>query len=257
MSGWVIALIIFGIVFLIPLIMYIAVLRDKKTESNQAIENYKNKIQEFKINTVKVDNNFNEVKELELVKKVEDSLIKKDTVKVNTLNLLIYSKKVLNVKLLSNKQSHVNGNSSGYNSYAGLFSSRYNQGISLGGSLGSSHINMNYDFNIQEGNENLGDNDFNFIKSLLGDQYSQLLFKRDWYVVSVDELPENYEDILKRKKDGAISKINTMSKEGKLSLTACEKIYSGLENSIASIIENKQYYYHKPTGLILEVNYDL
>ena len=206
MSGWIIALIIFGIGFLIPLIMYIAVLRGEKTESNQAIENYKNKIQRFKINTIKVDNNFNEAKELELVKKVEDSLIKKDTLKVNTLNLLIYSKKVLN---------------------------------------------------IQRRNENLGDIDFNFIKSLLGDQYSQLLFKRDWYVISVDELRENYEDILKRKKDGAISKINTMSKEGGLSLTACEKIYSDLENSIASIIENKQYYYHKPTGLILEVNYDL
>lgn len=135
MSGWIIALIIFGIGFLIPLIMNIAVLRYKKTESNQAIENYKNKIQEFKfkINTVKVNNNFNEVKELELVKKVEDSLIKKDTLKVNTLNLLIYSKKVLN-----NKQSYVKEDSF-----------RYNQGVSLGESLGSSHINMNYDFNIQ------------------------------------------------------------------------------------------------------------
>ena len=48
-----------------------------------------------------------------------------------------------------------------------------------------------------------------------------------------------------------------MSKEGELSLMACEKIYSNLENSITSIIKNRQYYYHKPTGLILEVNYDL
>ena len=252
MSGWIIALIVFVGAFLISLMIYVLWLLDQITKSNQAIENYKNKIQEFKINTIKVDNNFNEVKELELVKKVEHSLIKKDIVKVNTLNLLIYSGKVL-----SNKQSYVGGNSSGYNSYAGLFSSRYNQGVSLGGSLGSSHINMNYDFNIQEGNENLGDNDFNFIKSLLGDQYGQLLFKRDWYVVSIDELPEDYEDILKRKKDEALSKIDTMSKKSELSLMACEKIYSGLENSIASIIKNKQYYYHKPTGLILEVNYDL
>ena len=253
MPGWVIALIVVVGLLFIALFLYVC--------SSEAIygnsddwENYKNKIQEFKINTIKLGNNFNEVKELELVKKVEDGLIKKDIVKVNTLNLLIYSGKVLNVKLLSNKQSYVRGNSSGYNSYAGIFSSYYNQG----GSLGSSYINMNYDFNIQEGNENLGDNDFNFIKSLLGDQYSQLLFKRDWYVVSVDELPEDYEDILKRKKDEAISKIDTISKEGEFTLTVLYKeIYSDLENSITPIIKNRQYYYHKPTGLILEVNYDL
>ena len=209
MSGWIIALIVVVGLLFIALFLYVCSSEAIYGNSDD-LENYKNKIQEFKINTIKVDNNFNEVKELELVKKVEDSLIKKDIVKVNTLNLLIYSGKVL-----SNKQSYVGGN------------------------------------------ENLGDNDFNFIKSLLGDQYGQLLFKRDWYVVSICELPEDYEDILKRKKDEAISKINTMSKKGELSLMACEKIYSNLENSITSIIKNRQYYYHKPTGLILEVNYDL
>ena len=210
MSGWVIALIVVVGLLFIALFLYVCS-REAIYGNSDDWENYKNKIQEFKINTIKVDNNFNEVKELELVKKVEDSLIKKDIVKVNTLNLLIYSGKVL-----SNKQSYVGGN------------------------------------------ENLGDNDFNFIKSLLGDQYGQLLFKRDWCVVSIDELPKDYGDILKRKKDEAISKIDTISKEGELSLTVLYKeIYSDLENSITPIIKNRQYYYHKPTGLILEVNYDL
>lgn len=188
------------------------------------IQETKEYIQNFKLDSIKLEsikiNDIDVEKANKLVEKVSSKVKDKGAVKVTTLGLETLEGKLVKVNTVEN-----------------IFD------ISYVASLGGGFIT-----------ENKPDTelDFNLLKDILGEQPKQLLFKKDWSLVDISYINEEANQKLEEKKKELLSKFSDMTKD---KATALRKELN--DYAPVCITKHEICYYHKPTHLLIKINYEI